>query len=157
MFARPAREGVRFVIADVADGRVGIYRLEGGEGHHVPLTFYFTAITGGVPALVVCAGEAIHQPQRCGPIAAVADEGEPFAIRYEIARDPDRTDERAMRRVLVVEMRAVVDMADVMDAFVQRQPVLAGAGRGRETPIRVVGRRDRVLREGINDVGEYQF
>ncbi len=62
-----------------------------------------------------------------------------------------------MRRLLVVEMEAVVDMADGVDAFVQRQPVLGRARRGRETPVRIIGRIDRVLRKGVQDVGVHQF
>ena len=34
---------------------------------------------------------------------------------------------------------------------------LAAAGRGREAPRRIIGRRDRVLREGVQDVGQHQF
>ena len=34
---------------------------------------------------------------------------------------------------------------------------LAVAGRGGEAPRRIVGRRDRVLRKGVQDVGQHQF
>ena len=42
----------------------------------------------GFPALVVHGGKAVHQPQRGGPVAAVAHEGEPFTIGDEIACIP---------------------------------------------------------------------
>ena len=62
-----------------------------------------------------------------------------------------------MRRLLIVEMKTVVGMTDGVDALVERQPILAGRRRGREAPVRIIGRRDRVLREGVQDVGEHQF
>lgn len=67
------------------------------------------------------------------------------------------SNEGAVRRLLVVEMETVVDMADGVDALVQRQPILAAAGGSRKVPVRIVGRRDRILREGMQDVGEHQF
>jgi len=44
-----------------------------------------------------------------------------------------------------------------MDAFIEADPVLAGPACGREIPRRVVGRRYRVLRKGMQDVGPHQF
>jgi hypothetical protein len=48
-------------------------------------------------------------------------------------------------------------MTDGVDAFHQRDPCVAGAGRSRKSPARLVGGRDRVLCEGVQDVGEQQF
>ena len=69
----------------------------------------------------------------------------------------DRADQRAVRRLLVVEMKAVVGMADGVDALVERDPVIAAARRGGKLPGRIVGRRNRILREGVQDVGQHQF
>jgi hypothetical protein len=54
-------------------------------------------------------------------------------------------------------MEAVVDMADGVDALVEGHPIVAGARCGRKAPVRVVSRIDRVLREGMQDIGEHQF
>ncbi len=62
-----------------------------------------------------------------------------------------------MRRLFIVEMKAVVRMPDGVDALVQRHPFLAAAVRGRKAPGRIVCRWDRVLREGMQDVGRHQF
>src|SRR4029077_10436885 len=58
---------------------------------------------------------------------------------------------------LIVEMKAVVGMSDGVDAFVQRQPLRAGTGRGGEETIWVVSGKNRILCEGMQDVREHQF
>ena len=102
-------------------------------------------------------GKTVHQPERRGRIAAVIHESEPFGIADEIARDADRANERAMRRLFVVEMKAVVGVANAMNAFLQFEPFLAITVRSRKRPRRIIGRRNRVLRKGMQDVGEHQF
>ena len=62
-----------------------------------------------------------------------------------------------MRGFLVVEMEAVVGMPDGVDAFVDRDPFLAGPGCSREGPRRIVGGWNRVLRERVQDVRQHQF
>ena len=44
-----------------------------------------------------------------------------------------------------------------MDALVEGDPFVSAALRCREAPRRIVGRRDRVLRKGVQDVGQHQF
>ena len=66
-------------------------------------------------------------------------------------------DQRAVCGFFVVEMEAVVAVPDGVDAFVQRDPFVAGSMGCREAPRRVIGRRDRVLRERMQDVGQHQF
>ena len=90
-------------------------------------------------------------------VAAVLHEGEPFGIGDEVARQFDRADQRAVRGLFIVEMKAVVGMPDGVDALVEGDPFVAGAGCSREGPGRIVGRRNRVLREGVQDVGQHQF
>ena len=103
----------------------------------------------GLPAFIALRGKAITQPERRGRIAAVLHEGEPFGVGNEMAGEFDRADQRAVRRLLIVEMKAVVRMADGMDAFVEGDPFVAALCHGREAPRRIIGRRDRVLREGV--------
>ena len=54
-------------------------------------------------------------------------------------------------------MKAVVGVPDGVDALVEGDPFVAGAGRSREFPRGIVGRRNRILREGVQDVGQHQF
>src|SRR5215472_7729835 len=94
-------------------------------------------IAGRLPAFIGHRGKAVHQPERRGGIAAVLHESEPFGVGDEVAVEPDRPDECAMRRLLVVEMKTVVGVADRMYAFVQRDPFLSPAARGGKAPARV--------------------
>ena len=112
---------------------------------------------GRLPALVGRGGKAVHQPQRGRAVAAVLHEGQPFGIGDEVAGEPDRADQGAVRRLFIVEMETVVGMPDGVDALVEGDPFLSRALRRREAPRRIVGRRDRVLRKGVQDVGQHQF
>ena len=62
-----------------------------------------------------------------------------------------------MRRLFVVEMKAVIGVPDAMDALIERDPFVAGAGQSGKFPGRIVSRQNRVLREGVQDVGQHQF
>ena len=55
-------------------------------------------------------------------VAAVLHEGEPFGIGDEVAGELDRADQRAVRGLLIVEMEAVVGVADGVDALVEGDP-----------------------------------
>ncbi len=62
-----------------------------------------------------------------------------------------------MRGLFIIEMETVVGVPDGVDALVERNPFLCRTVRRREAPRRIVGRRDRVLRKGVQDVGEHQL
>ena len=111
----------------------------------------------GLPAFIGGRGKAVHQPQRGRAVAAVLHEGQPFGIGNEVAGEPDRADEGAMRGLFIVEMEAVVAVSDGVDALVERDPFLSRMLRRREAPGRIIGRRDRVLGKGVQDVGQHQF
>src|SRR6516165_2476838 len=89
-------------------------------------------IAGRLPSLAACGRKAIHQPERGGRVAAVVHESEPIGIGDEVAVELDGPDKRAMRRLLIVEVEAVVRVADGVDAFVERNPCVACAGCGGE-------------------------
>ena len=112
---------------------------------------------GARHAFVADGGKTVHQPERRGVVAAVLHEGEPLGVGDEIAAKLHRADQRAVRRLFVVEMKAVVGMADGVDALVEADPFVAAAGRSREFPGRIVSRRNRVLRKRVQDVGQHQF
>ena len=114
-------------------------------------------MAGRLPLLGARGGKAVHQPERRRGVAAIRHEGDPLGIGDEVARQPDRADQRAVDRLFIVEMKAVAGVADAVDAFVEIDPVLARTARGREAPRRVVGRGNRVLGKGVQDVGEHQF
>src|SRR5260221_6362164 len=114
-------------------------RMQPAERHDLPLAIALAQRAGRLPLLIAGGGKAVHQPERRRAIAAVLDEGEPFAVGDEVARQPDGTDEGAVHRLLIVEMEAVVAVADRMDAFAEREPRLAAARCGRKAPGRIVG------------------
>jgi len=134
MFCRPARKRIRLVIADMADRPCWVDRLQAAERHDLPIAVDLAPMAGRLPLLALDSGEAIHQPQRRGRIAAVLHEGEPFGIGDEIARQPYGPDQGPVRGFLIVEMKAVVAVADAVDALVERRPLLAAMVRGREAP-----------------------
>ena len=64
--------------------------------------------------------------------------------------------QRAMLRRLVVEMKAVALVPDQMDAG-RDIGIATLAGRRRHRPAIVINRMGRVLRKGMQDVGQQQF
>ena len=54
-------------------------------------------------------------------------------------------------------MEAVVGMPDGVDALVEGDPFLCRTLRRREAPGWIIGRRDRVLGKGVQDIGQHQF
>src|ERR1700759_5598775 len=108
MLAAPARERIRFIIADMAHRSGWIDRPKTAQRHGLPLAIALAPMSRRFPAFVADGGKAIRQPKRGSRIAVVLHEGEPIGIGDEIAVQPDRADQRAMRRLLVVEMEGVV-------------------------------------------------
>ena len=127
MAAGPARERVRLVIADMADRGDRVDRLQSAERHDPPFAVDLAPVARRLPALVGRGGKAVHQPQRRRAVAAVLHEGQPFGIGDEVAGEPDRADEGAVRGLFIVEMEAVVAVADGVDALVEGDPFLADA------------------------------
>jgi hypothetical protein len=80
---------------------------------------------GRLPALVGGGSKTVHQPQRRGAVAAVLHEGQPFGVGDEVAGQPDRADQGAVRGLFIVEMEAVVAVADGVDSLVEGDPFLA--------------------------------
>jgi len=58
-------------------------------------------------------------------VTAVRHEGEPFGVGDEVARQPDRTDQRTVDRLFIVEMKAVTGVPDAVDALIEIDPLLA--------------------------------
>src|SRR5262249_61319264 len=86
MLARPSREGIGLVIADMAYRRVGVDRLEAAERHRQPSAVAFLPVSGRGPLFRFDARPTVGEPQRWLPVAAVADELEPLAVEHEPAR-----------------------------------------------------------------------
>src|SRR3569623_137341 len=74
-----------------------------------------------------------------------------------MSRELHRADESAMRRLFVVEVEVVALMTDGMNALVEPEPRLSIDMDGRKRPAFVISRRDRILREGVEDVGVHQL
>ena len=85
----------------------------------MPFAVDLAPVAGRLPSLVADGGKTVHQPERRRRVAAVLHEGEPLGVGDEMARQPDRADQRAVRRFFVVEMKAVVGVADGVDALVE--------------------------------------
>ena len=114
-------------------------------------------MAGRGPALGAGRGPAVRQPQLGPRIAAVAHEGEPFAVAHEGACEAHRTDQRAVRGRLVVEAEIVALVADGVDALGQLAKTARADGARRPPERRVVGWRGRIFRERVKDVGQHQF
>ena len=75
-----------------------------------------------------------------------------------MARDAHLRDQFVVPRRLVVEAEAVALVADRMDAGRHIDIAAARPGcRARRLPVGVIGRIGRVLREGVQNVGDQQF
>jgi hypothetical protein len=55
---------------------------------------------------------------------AVRHEGAPFGIGNEVAGEPDRANQRAVRGLFIVEMEAAVGVPDGVNALIERDPFL---------------------------------
>src|SRR5258707_377180 len=126
MPAGPARERVRLVIADMADRGGRINRLQSAECHDPPFAVDLAPVAGGLPAFVGSRGKTVHQPERGRAVAAVLHEGQPFGIGDEVAGEPDRANEGAVRGLFIVEMEAVVAGSDGLDPLVGGEPFRRG-------------------------------
>ena len=159
MLAGPAREGVGFVIAHMHDRRRRIDRLQARQRHRVPRAVDFAPVARRVPVLGLHLGPAVGQPQRRRRVAAVAHELEPLAVGDEMARDTHSCDQHLVPRRLVVEAEAVAVVADgwMPDGTRRSRRAPSWTWPRRRLPVGVVGRIGRVLREGVQDVGEQQL
>ena len=114
-------------------------------------------IAGRLPAFRLHDGPAVRQPERRRRVAAGVDEFEPFGVADEMARDAHLGDQFVVPRRLVVEAKAVAVVADRMNARGHIDKTARTVCRARRLPAGVVNRIGRVLREGVQDVGEQQF
>src|SRR5262249_13659021 len=103
---------------DVADRRPRIDRAEAAQGLFVPITVTRAAMAGGLPTPLWQGRQRLHQPMHCSRHHTFLDQGHAFRVGDEIAVQFARPDKGAMRRLLIVEMEAVVAMTDGVDAFV---------------------------------------
>src|SRR5207248_3958535 len=103
MLARPAREGVGLVIADVTYRQQRIDRTQSAKRHRKPGTLALAPITRCLPALRFDRRPAVGQPQSRRGIATIGHELEPIAIGDQTDREPHRLEEDLMRRLLVIE------------------------------------------------------
>ena len=74
-----------------------------------------------------------------------------------MARDAHVGDQFVVAWRLVVEAIALAVMADLVDTGGHVDEAARPKRRARRLPIRIVGRIGRVLREGVQDIGEQQF
>ena len=129
----------------------------------MPAFVLLAPIAGRLPAFRLHDRPAIRQPQRRRRIAAGRDEFQPFGVADEMTRDAHLRDQFVVPRRFVVEAEAVALVANGMNAGrhididaarANTSWNLRSAGR---LPVRVISRIGRVLREGVQDVGDQQF
>src|SRR5258708_626009 len=157
MLPDQAGKRVRLRRDDMEAGGGRAARLQAAECHDLQSAADLAQMAGRLPWFVGQCRKAGDRPQRWRRVTAVLHEGEPLGVGDEDTREFYWTHQRAMRRLFVVEMEAVVGVPDRVDALVERDPFLAAAGRSREFPLRIIGRRDRGLRKRMQDVGQHQF
>ena len=158
VLAHPARERVGLVVAHMADRRGRIDRPQARERQRMRDAVDLAPVAGRLPAFRLHRRPAVGEPQRGRRVAAVGDEIEPLRIGDERARDPHRPQIDLMRRAL----RCRSSSPRRRSRWCADPPALAtkpgadffGAG-GR--PAGVIGRRDRIQRKRMQDVGEQQL
>ncbi len=109
-------------------------------------------LTAGVSASFY--PRSIRKPTKDG---ALVDEGEPFAISHEIARQFDGADECAVGWLLIVEVECLARVSDGVDTLGQCGPFCVCPGCGGKRPCGIIGWWDRVLGESVEDIRQHQF
>ena len=103
-----------------------------GESHDLPCSVDLAPVARRPPLFVANRRETVHQPQRRRGVAAILHECEPLGVGDEVAREPDRSDQGAVRWLFIVEMEYFAGMPDGVDALIERDPFVGGAGSKRE-------------------------
>jgi hypothetical protein len=135
-----------------------IERLQAMQGKFLPAAVFLAAPVEGRGQL---AGRhlvpAVGQPQGRVAIAAGLDECQVFAVRHQARGQFEGRDIAAVARQFVVEGKAAAIVADLDQAAVELEEGQRQRRRIRRHRIAIVGGCDRVVRQQVLDVGEYQF
>ena len=155
--AAPAREGVGLVIADMHDGRVGLDRPQAGERHRMPGAADFAPVQRRIPFFAHDGLPTVREPMRRFAIAAGRHEFEPLGIGDQAIGQAIRFEQHAMARALVVEGKPVAVVPHFHDAAVEGDEFQRRGFAHHRGHERRIGGVRRILREGVQDVGQQQF
>ena len=150
--ARPTGEGIGLEIGDMRDRCIRVARLPAGMGEMLALA----PVERRSDCVFAHPGPAVGQPQAGGVVAAIGDEGIPFAVGHQPRRQREGFEQNAVRGTFVVEgkpVRLVADARDPAGMFVPLLRLRLGSGCGC-VPHRGA---QRVLEQAVLDVGEQQF
>jgi hypothetical protein len=138
------------------DGQRRVDGMEAREGHGRPSGLRRAPVARGLPALGLGRDPAIREPEFGTGVAAIGQECEPLRVRHQRPVDTSALDQHLVAGRFVVERETLALMPDPGDTpgevRVSRRP--RGCGKA---PGRIVGWAERVLREGVQDVGDQQF
>ena len=139
--AGPARKGVRFVIADVLDGRRGVQRGEAVEPELARPLAAFAAppVERRLDRVVASPTPAVRQPQVRFRVAAAVDEGAPFAVGGQAIGQRVRRQPDPMAGTLAVEGETATVMTDVGRPLASLDPGQR-SGRGAASGVRATAR-----------------
>src|SRR5215468_4151210 len=110
-----------------------------------------------MPALSLHSGPAVGEPQRGCRIATGRDEFEPLTVRDQMPCDPHGRDQFVMKGCFVVETKTFAVMTYCMNAYRHVHKAARTLRYRSGLPIRVVNRIGRILRKGMQNIGEQQF
>src|SRR5579862_5711391 len=148
-FAGPSGKSVGFVVAHMADWCLTVDGSEAVQGHHEPCAVLFAPVRGRAPAFRAGACPAVGEPMPGGSIAAVIDEGEPFAVGNQPVHQAEWCEEHFVTRCFVVEAKFPASVAGLDNATVKIDERLRRRGALFTGPERSISRKQGVLREGI--------
>jgi hypothetical protein len=100
---------------------------------------------------------ALGQPQRRIAIAALLDEARVLAVGDEARGQFERPQVHAVARQFVIEAEAVAAVAGLDQAAVETQPREWRRCRGARKRLAAIGRKRRVMRQQMLEVGEHQL
>ncbi len=106
----PAREGIRFIQADMTYRPMGVDRPNAAErkfGIQI-----FRPVERAVPALSLNAGPSIREPQLRVTIAPIVDEGPILAVGHEAIAELVVLDEHVVPRRFVIEAESIARVPD---------------------------------------------
>jgi len=156
--ACPAGIGIGFIKADMGNRSGRVDRAPAVQPEAGPTAIALFPVKGRGDGVRLHPAPAIRQPVARIAIAAIGDEGGPFAVGHRPVSNGVGAEQRLVARPFCIKGKAIADMADVDDPAGMRDPTDRPRHRDRHFARRWPDRGfGRVLREQMQDVGDQQF